>query len=217
MVHLALMSSLLVCLRTQIFSFASVAAAWNWNIFICVFVCVHTYIFETGCKDKMLFQSKGKEKLQAKHRRGLWSLFSNLCLCIGFYSENFYHSALQVSVSQRLIRHRWRSSDALVRYSRGHEYDTGRVSLERALGEIPSRSFFGTQLQQRQSQGVFCPIRYVEKIRHLRRAGDWPDEKKALLATYRSTDGSEAGLGRRGLDGFQERRPKRELDWIWPL
>ena len=66
MVHLAVMSSLLVCLRTQIFSFAPVAAAWNWNIFICVFVCVHTYIFETGCKDKMLFRSKGKEKLQAR-------------------------------------------------------------------------------------------------------------------------------------------------------
>lgn len=103
MVHLALMSSLLVCLRTQIFSFASVAAAWNWNIFICVFVCVHTYILETDCKDKMLFQSKGKEKPQAKHRRGLWSLFSNLCLCIGFYSENFYHLALQGSVSQGLL------------------------------------------------------------------------------------------------------------------
>lgn len=34
------------------------------------------------------------------------------------------------------------------------------------------QSHLSAQPQQRQSQGVFCPVRYVEKIRHLRRAGD---------------------------------------------
>lgn len=58
MAHLALMSRLLVCLCMQIFSVTSVAAAQNWNIFICIYVCVYTEVFETGYKDKMLLWSK---------------------------------------------------------------------------------------------------------------------------------------------------------------
>lgn len=56
MVHLALEQFIALCV--QIFLVTSAAAAKNWNILICIHACVCTYVFETGCKDKMLFQSK---------------------------------------------------------------------------------------------------------------------------------------------------------------
>lgn len=52
---------------------------------------------------------------------------------LAFILRTLCHFALQVNVSQRLIRHRCLFSDALVRYSQRCGCDMGTMSLERRL------------------------------------------------------------------------------------
>lgn len=176
---------------------------------------MYTHIYlKRAARIRCCFSQKEKRSCkQGKHRRGLWSVFSDLCLCIGFYSENFYHLALPGSVSQRLIRHRCQFSDALVRYSRGCEYDTGQVSLERTLRDIPSCSFFGTQLQQRQSQVCFAPSGTLKRYDIWGGLGIDPMKKRlcsSLPTAARA--GQKQGWGDRVWMGFRSGIPKGS--WI---
>ena len=73
MVHLALRSSFLVCLRMHTLSVASVAADQNWNI---LYVCVLIHMcLKLGARVRGCFSQKVKRSFKPeKNRRWLWSL-----------------------------------------------------------------------------------------------------------------------------------------------